>query len=117
MLVAPLIYFWSFLFLFVKLYFGWLLMLDKHFPDEAGIDVNQTAMELFLGSFIIISSILGFVYIGRLSEIFSRVYKKVNAKSNLMVARVLVTEEKYLSQSQLRTNKKYMRRMCGPMVS
>lgn len=91
-------------------------MIDKHFPDAGGTVVNELAFELFLGTYIVISSILGFIYIGRLSEIFSRVYKKVNAESNLTVARVLVTEEKYLSQNRLRANKKYMRRLCGPMV-
>ena len=91
-------------------------MIDKHFPDADGTMVNEFAFELFLGTYIIISSVLGFIYIGRLSEIFSRVYKKVNAKSNLTFARVLVNEEKYLSHNQWRANKKYMRRLCGPMV-
>ncbi|XP_066934970.1 uncharacterized protein [Clytia hemisphaerica] len=98
------------------LYYGWLVMLGKHFPEEGGTAVNHVALELFLGSYIVISTLLGFIYIGRLSELFSRVYKKVNAKSNLLVAGVLVTEEKYLSQNQLRANKKHMRRLCGPMV-
>ena len=92
-------------------------MIDKNFPEEEGNAVNQTALELYLGSYIVISTLLGFIYIGRLSEMFSRVYKKVNANASLMVARVLVTEEKYLGIAKLRSNKKYMRRFCGPMVT
>jgi len=99
-----------------KLYYTWLVIIDKNFPEEEGNAVNQIALELYLGSYIVVTTLLGFIYIGRLSEMFSRVYKKVNANASLMVARVLVTEEKYLGLAKLRSNKKYMRRFCGPMV-
>ena len=92
-------------------------MFNKTFPDDESTDVSGPAFQIVLGTNIIIVTLLSFMFIGRLSETFSRVYKKASTNADLVHAKVMLSDEKELSINKTRAKRKFMRRFCGPMVS